>query len=368
MKLAHTLRVWRRERHPLYLAIGFFDGLHRGHARVIHAALKQARANGGAAWVLTFDPHPARILHPPAAPRLLTSLSHKLQLIAALDVDGCMVLPFTRALADLAPEDFGHRLRSAAPTLAHVFVGPNWRFGKGRAGTPALLRRYARTHGFGVTAVAPARRDGAVVSSTRIRTAVAAGDLATAARLLGRPYSVLGHVKQGQKLGRRLGYPTANLAPTNEQLPPWGIYAIRARLGSVLYDGVLSYGVRPTVHPGPHAPAVMEAHLFDFDGDLYGQEMEFSFIQKIRNERALPSLEALQAQIARDCESARKILRSMDKVRPPLAEQARPLSISNLRPQAVRRRWPDNCMAPPPEEATGDSHAQAIHRLQQKQA
>ena len=308
MKTAHELQAWRRERRPLFLAIGFFDGVHLGHVRVIRAAVNQARICGGAAWILTFDPHPARVLHPPAAPLLLTNLPHKLQWIARLGVDGSMVMPFTRELAALTPLDFVDHLFGAAPTLAQVFVGPNWRFGKGRAGTPALLRRYARTHGFGVTTVAPARRDGTSVSSTRIRTAVAAGDLETAQRLLGRPYSVLGRVERGQKLGRKLGYPTANLAPTNEQLPPWGIYAVCARVGSSLHEGVASYGVRPTIQSGPHAPAVMEAHLFDFEGDLYGREMELFFIRKLRDEQHLPSLAALRAQIERDCLQARKIL------------------------------------------------------------
>lgn len=308
MKVAHALTEWRSETRPLCVAIGVFDGVHRGHARVIAATQRAARKAAGDAWVLTFDPHPARLLRAGAAPRLLTSLPHKLRMFERLDLDGCMVLPFTRDLAALPPRDFLETLRLAAPTLRAIFVGRNWRFGKDRAGTPALLARYARKHGITVHDVAPVSRGGHPVSSTRVRTLVQHGSLTEAAAMLGRPFSVMGPVRHGNRLGRRLGYATANLDPDNEVLPPYGIYAVFARIGRELREGVVSYGVRPTVYRTPDAPAVLELHVFDFAGNLYGQELEVFFVRRLRDEQTFESLEALCARIERDVADARRIL------------------------------------------------------------
>lgn len=322
MTVANDLARWRTLRQPLCVAVGFFDGVHRGHAKVLEAALRRAREQGGTAWALTFDPHPARVLHPPAAPRLLTSLPHKLRALARVGIDGCMVLPFTPTLAARSPQDFLDHLVASAPTLTDVFVGPNWRFGQGRAGTPALLARFARQHGFRVHIVRPATRGGAVVSSTRVRAAIHAGELNHAAALLGRPFSVLGRVVHGSRLGRRLGYPTANVAPTNEVLPPFGIYAVFGLVGNHLRAGLLSYGVRPTVHHGPHPPAVLEWYVLDFAGNLYGREVEIFFIAKLRDEQTFDSLDALCAQIARDVAHGRRVLARKKRVKESLCTMA----------------------------------------------
>ncbi len=315
MKVSHELKHWQKTRRPLCLAIGFFDGVHRGHARVIRETIRRARACGGEAWALTFDPHPARVLHPATAPRLLTALPHKLRWLASLGLDGCLVLPFTRQLSQRPPQNFLEHLLGSAPTLTHVLVGPNWRFGKNRAGTTATLSRFARTHGFHATSVPPARHGGQPISSTRIRNAIAAGDLTAATAMLGRPFSILGPVVRGARIGHTLGYPTANVPPASEVLPPYGIYAARALIGQAVHDGVVSYGVRPTIDKTPGAPALIELHLFDFNANLYGHEIEIFFVRRLRDERTFASLNALRGQIARDVVASRRILAMRKKLK-----------------------------------------------------
>jgi riboflavin kinase/FMN adenylyltransferase len=214
---------------PVVLAAGYFDGVHRGHQAVIRTALARAQESGAETWVLTMDPHPLRILRPDAAPRLLTSTPHKLRLLGELGVAGCVVLPFTVALAAVEPADFIARLRAAAPRLVCMVVGPNWTFGRGARGTPDTLRELARAHGFDATIAEPVLVDGQPISSTRIREAVLLGQLDEAARLLGRPFGVRGTVVRGKQLGRRLGFPTANVDAEGEVRPPPGIYAVQGR-------------------------------------------------------------------------------------------------------------------------------------------
>jgi riboflavin kinase/FMN adenylyltransferase len=313
MKLGYGLEDWRGMQRPLCIAAGFFDGIHRGHVRLIAAARERARALGGEAWTLTFDPHPMRVLHPQATPRLITSLAHKLRIFDSLGLDGCMIVAFTPELSRRTPAAFLEGLRACAPTLAYMVVGRNWRFGRGRAGTPAVLSRAGRRLGFGVSIMRPVVRGGAPVSSSRVREAIRHGRLDEAAELLGRPVTVLGSVTRGRRLGRRIGYPTANIEPSNELLPPLGIYAVRGVLDGAIRPGVVSYGRRPTINTDPDAPPVLEIHLFDFDGDVYGRELEIQFIRKLRNEQRFESLEALRAQIGLDVAEARRILAAYHK-------------------------------------------------------
>jgi len=308
MKVLKEWTALGRVRQPLLLAAGFFDGVHRGHRKILAETIARARASGGQAWVLTFDVHPLTVLRPDAAPPLLTSLRHKLKLLERLDLDGCLVLPFRRALADLEPDDFVRRLHRHMPTLSEVLVGRNWRFGRGGAGTPQRLVRLGREWGFRVVIVRDARRKAEIVSSTRIRTELARGNLREAGLLLGRPFSVLGTVTRGRTVGRTLGYPTANLDVANEVLPTRGVYGVRALLADRLADGVLNLGVRPTF-PGAHgAPPVLELHLLDCKRNLYGREIEVFFLEKLRNERRFASARELAGQIAADVRAARKIL------------------------------------------------------------
>ena len=310
MKVYRDLSAWLPEPGPLCAAIGFFDGLHRGHARVIAAAQRRADAQGGHAWVITFDPHPAVVVKPDAAPRLLTTLGHKLRLFGREHVEGCMIVPFTTSFARHSPETFVQILANSAPQLSDLFVGRNWRFGKGRQGNVAMLEALARERGISVTAVPSSKHLGEPVSSTRIREAVVAGDLGSAANMLGRPFSVIGKIARGRQIGRELGYPTANVETADLVMPPHGIYATYALLGDgIPRPGVVSFGVRPTFHSERNEPAVFELHVFDYEGNLYGSEIEVFLMDRIRDELTYKDADALRKAIANDVAEARKILR-----------------------------------------------------------
>lgn len=288
---------------PVFFAIGVFDGVHLGHRAVITRALADARAAGGHAIVATFDPHPAKILRPEKAPHLLTSTAHKLRIIRSLGIDHILALPFTSEFAATEPAVFIRDL-AAACELREICVGHEWAFGKHRAGNLALLDQLGHELGFEEVGVHAVEIDGEVVSSTLIRAAIEQGEFAKAARLLGREYSILGTVKRGAQLGRKLGFPTANLAAHNEQFPPNGVYAVDVRLDGEIRRGVANIGVRPTVE-NASGERLLEVHLFDFSGDLYETDLEVTFRRFIRSERKFPSLEELRAQITADAEDAR---------------------------------------------------------------
>ena len=289
---------------PIFLAIGVFDGVHLGHRAVIGHALRAAEASGGTAVALTFDPHPAAILRPQQAPALLTSTRHKLRLLAQLGVRHALVVTFDAGFAVTPPEEFIRQLAESARPLRQICVGEDWAFGKGRKGDLALLRRLGVALGFDAVGLPAVTVDDTTVSSTVIRSAVEAGDLALASRMLGREFSVMGTVAEGKKLGRTLGFPTANLRPESEQLPPNGVYAVRVACGGKSLGGVANIGIRPTVSPQATEP-VLEVHLFDFSGDLYGQDLEVSLLRFLRPEQKFPSLDALRNQIAADISAAR---------------------------------------------------------------
>ena len=293
---------------PVFLAIGVFDGVHLGHRAVIERALADARDAGGSPVVVTFDPHPVRVLRPEKAPRLLTSTPHKLRLIRALGVQDLLVIPFDSAFAATPPEEFIRQLATAAEPLREICVGHQWSFGKGRAGNLEMLARLGADLGFEEVGVPAVEVDGRIVSSTLIRQAVERGDLADAARLLGRDYTILGTVVEGRRLGRTIGFPTANLSAHNEQFPPNGVYAVEVlRNGDATRRGVANIGVRPTIAEAGGERG-LEVHLFDFDGALYGDDLEIVFRHFLRPERKFPSIEALREQIARDVGAARAVL------------------------------------------------------------
>ena len=307
MKTLCHLRPLKAIRKPIVLAAGFFDGLHRGHRKVVRQTLARARGIGGEAWVFTFDTHPMKILDPSRAPLLLTSTAHKVRQLEGMGLDGCVVMPFTRPLARLEPEAFVARLGDAAPSLAWVLVGGNWRFGRCGRGDAKLLARLGRERGFRVSVVRPVLCRGKPVSSTRVRRAITRGRLDEAAVMLGRRFSILGTVVRGRSVGRRLGYPTANLAPHNEVMPPPGVYAVQARVRRQLHDGVLNFGFHPTFGKGADRP-VLELHLFDFTANLYGEVVEVFFVKRLRGERKFASVPDLQARIAGDIRAARRHL------------------------------------------------------------
>lgn len=311
MKIYRRLSDLGREKEKIRLAAGFFDGVHRGHQAVIRRVIEEAGRRGEAAWIMTFDMHPLRLLQPLAAPPLLTSLEHKIRLLAGSGVRGCLVLRFTRSMAGMSPQRFIERLARAVPNLRGMVVGHNWTFGRHGAGTPAVLKKLGARHGFGVTVVRPLRWRGGLISSTRIRREVAGGRLDEAAAMLGRRFNILGTVVSGRGIGRKLGVPTANINLHHEMAPANGVYAIRAVIGRQIFDGVANIGLRPTFKSRDKAAPrkkILEAHLFNVRADLRGREIDVFFVEKIREERRFPSSAALRHRIGRDILAARKAL------------------------------------------------------------
>ena len=287
---------------PVVLAIGFFDGVHIGHQQVIAQALQRAAERSATMVLMTFDPHPLRVLRPEIAPKLLCSMEHQTRVLTSYGVGHMLLCKFDREFAEIGAETFVERLKAAC-ALDSIFVGEAWRFGKGRRGDVALIRSLG-VDAFGVPSV---MRGEKVVSSTLVRQAVERGDLAAAKDLLGRDYSVLGRVIEGRKLARTLGFPTANLDVQNEQLPPAGVYAVRASIDGSWCDAVANLGHRPTVEPDAQALS-LEVHVFDTDFDLYGRVVEVRFIKHLRDEVKFAGLDELKAQIACDCVKAREVL------------------------------------------------------------
>ena len=292
---------------PLFLAIGVFDGVHLGHQAVLRHTLDDAEKAGGTAVAVTFDPHPIRVLRPELAPRLLTSTPHKLQMIRNLGVAHLLLIPFDHTFAATAPADFIRALVAAARPLREICVGFEWSFGKGRAGNLALLGKLGVELGFAEVGVPAVEVGGEIVSSTLIRRAVETGDLARAAQMLGREFTILGTVVEGDHIGKTLGFPTANLSAHNEQFPPNGVYAVEARRGAQMLRGVVNIGVRPTIQ-NASGERVFEVHLFDFDETIYGEDLEITFRKFLRPEQKFPSRDALRDQIARDAAHARAVL------------------------------------------------------------
>lgn len=292
---------------PLHVAIGVFDGVHLGHQRVI-AQARQAAGKDDAAVTITFDPHPARVLHPEKAPPLLTSLPHKLQLIERLGVDACLVLTFDAAFAATPAEKFIEQLSAPTHRLRQVCIGARFHFGHHRTGNARLLERLAPSQGFTATEIpAVTTPDGESISSSAVRQHVLHGRLDHAAAMLGRSFSLLGTVEPGDHRGQTLGFPTANLNPHNEVLPPDGVYAARVVLGDQILIGVVNIGRRPTfaqATPGRY----IEVHILDFTGNLYGRDVEVVFVQKLRAEQKFPDPSALQQQIQADIARARQVL------------------------------------------------------------
>jgi riboflavin kinase/FMN adenylyltransferase len=287
------------------VAIGVFDGVHRGHQEILRRAVERARSTQATAAAVTFYPHPDAVLHRRSAPPMLTPLPRKEELLAELGLDEVVVVPFDADFARLSPESFCKAVLSDHLGARTVFVGENFRFGQGGAGTPADLREYGRSHGFEVVSLALARDDGEVISSTRIRQLLKAGKVAEATGLLGRPHRVEGTVVSGFGRGRGLEAPTANLTPTPEMaLPRLGIYVSMSTVnGAESYRSVTSVGTNPTFQDD--GKVRIETLLLDYSGALYGSRLEVDFLERIRGQHAFPDAESLAAQIRRDVETAR---------------------------------------------------------------
>lgn len=309
MEILRSIPELTRLRGPLFLAIGVFDGVHRGHQAVISTSASHAQTANGTPVVVTFDPHPAKVLRPNDAPHLLTATQHKIALTRNLGVRHLLVINFDKEFAATSPEDFVQQLVAHSRPLHEICVGHEWSFGKDRRGNLELLGRLGARFGFNVVGVAPVKVNDAVVSSTAIRQAVENGDLADAAKMLGREYSILGTVTHGDNLGKRIGFPTANLSAHSEQFPPNGVYFAEASLDGKLYNGVVNLGYRPTVSSN-QSNRVLEIHLLDFNRDIYGQDLEVRFVRYLRPEKKFENIDALVRQIGSDVEQARELCRA----------------------------------------------------------
>jgi riboflavin kinase/FMN adenylyltransferase len=307
----HNLGAATRARTPApspgcAVAIGNFDGVHLGHQALIRAARTRAAELGVASSVLTFEPYPREYFDPANAPARLMRLREKCAALASLGVDRLVVARFDARLQTQRPAEFVERVLMRGLGARHVVVGEGFRYAARREGNVESLREAGGRHGFGVDAVPAVTLDGERVSSTRVRAALAAGDLDAARRLLGRPFRLSGRVIGGERLGRTLGYPTANLRLHRERLPLQGIYAVRVGgIGPRARDAVASLGTRPTV---AGVEPLLEVHVFDFDGDLYGCRLDVDFVAKLRDEEKFGSLDALVVQMDADARLAREIL------------------------------------------------------------
>lgn len=281
------------------LAIGNFDGLHLGHRALLERLTATARQHGLPSAVMTFEPHPRELFSPEQAPARLTSLREKLALLEGCGIDEVHLLHFNRRLAGLTADDFVRHLLVQGLGVRHLIIGDDFRFGKGRSGDFTLLEAAGRQHGFGVEAMETIEIAGERVSSSAVRETLAGGDLEHAARLLGRPYCISGRIVHGDKIGRRLGYPTANVQLKRKRVALSGVFAATVSgLDKRHLPGAASLGVRPTLGHGLRP--VLEVHLFDFDQTVYGKHVTVHFLHKLRDEMKFESLDALTAQIDRD--------------------------------------------------------------------
>jgi riboflavin kinase / FMN adenylyltransferase len=291
--------------HNPVLALGNFDGLHRGHMKIIDRVRRRAGERGGTPAAMTFDPHPPRVLRPDKAPQLLMTKEQKIEALTRSGMQGVAVVRFTPELSQMDPETFVRLVLVEWLHVVEVWVGANFLFGHERAGTFTVLRSLGARYGFRAEKIDPIRYKDFVVSSTRVRRLLGEGRVDEAGALLGHHYFIDGTVSRGAGRGRELGFPTANLATCNELVPPTGVYATTVTIDGVVHPSITNIGMRPTF-ADVDRPTI-ETHLFDLSRDLYGTTVRLSFVQRLRDERAFPDVDALRAQIDADCRSARRL-------------------------------------------------------------
>ncbi len=304
MKIFNGIAALKEKLPNPVIAIGVFDGVHLGHQLLIRKAVKRAKVLGGTAIVMTFDPHPVHVLRPENHLPLLVSLPFRLKLIACLGVDVVIVVRFTKMFSRLTPQQFISRylLKSFVPR--EVIVGDDFRFGQNRTGTIDIFENAGQKFGFKVFSVKTQQHGHKKFSSTIARDFIAVGNLKKAAQILGRPVALLGTVVQGDRRGKSLGYPTANIIPSGEILPSQGVYCVRVSYGQRFFYGMANVGVRPSFHKEDHLN--VEVHIFDFNKNIYGKEICVEFLHKIRSELYFPSSKDLVSQIKQDEAFARK--------------------------------------------------------------
>jgi riboflavin kinase / FMN adenylyltransferase len=280
------------------LALGNFDGMHRGHLKIIERVRRGAHERGATAVAMTFDPHPSKIVRPDKAPPLLMTHQQKLEALARGGMHGVAIVRFTPDLAQWDPETFVRSVLVEWLHVAEVWVGANFLFGHDRSGNFSLLRSLGARYGFRAEKIDPVRYKDFVVSSTRVRRLIAEGRVDEAGALLGHHYTVEGAVVPGQKRGRALGFPTANVCAENELVPPAGVYATTAHVDGIAYPSITNIGTRPTFESGQET--VIETHVLEFDRDLYGTRLRLGFVQRLRDEKKFDGVDALKVQIDAD--------------------------------------------------------------------
>jgi riboflavin kinase / FMN adenylyltransferase len=305
MRIVQGLESYPPDAPPAAVALGTFDGIHLAHRAILAAAVARARASGRRAVACTFEPHPVEVLHPGQAPAPISTLAERLELLAETGVDATVILDFTPELAAIEPEAFVKNVLLDRLHAHDVVVGYNHTFGRGARGNAQLLQELAGRLGFRAHVVPPLMLDGIPVSSSEIRAALRAGDVERAGRYLGRRYTIAGEIVQGAGRGRELGFPTANVKPDRGVLVASGVYACRVLIGGERHAAVVNIGMRPTFG---EATLVVEAHLLDFSGSLYGRQVGLEFISRLRDERRFQGPEALREQIGRDIAAARELL------------------------------------------------------------
>lgn len=306
MKIIRTAKDLSPGDRKACLAIGVFDGVHLGHQQIIRQTIADARQCGGVALIVTFDQHPNAIVAPDRVPPLIYAKSQKVRAITALGADALLEIPFDRSFSQLSGEAFIKGLAHDLGGIQSVCVGADFVFGHKRSGDVPLLHRLGAELNFQVHGLSAVALDNQVVSSTRIREAIRRGDFAGASQMLGRAYSIAASVIHGDQLGQKLGFPTANLNTIGMQLPPNGVYAAQARLGTQQHHAVLNIGIRPTLSNETPSPR-LEVHLLDFAQTIYGEELEVTFLAKLRDERKFSSVDALRLQIEKDVAAARAV-------------------------------------------------------------
>ncbi len=298
-------QLWRQ---PV-LALGNFDGMHRGHLKIIERVRRGAEERGSTPVAMTFDPHPSKIVRPDKAPPLLMTHQQKLEALARGGMHGVAIVRFTPELAGWDPETFVRSVLVEWLHVAEVWVGANFLFGHDRSGNFSLLRSLGARYGFRAEKIDPVRYKDFVVSSTRVRRLIAEGRVDEAGALLGHYYALDGTVVQGQKRGRGLGFPTANLCPENELVPPAGVYATTANIDGMAYQAITNIGTRPTFESGEEN--IIETHVLDFTRDMYGAKLRLGFVQRLRDEKTFDGMDALKAQIEADRARARDLFDRM---------------------------------------------------------
>lgn len=291
-------------RHPV-LALGNFDGLHRGHLKIIERVKRGAVEHGGTPMAMTFDPHPPRVVRPDKAPPLLMTLPQRLEALDRAGIHAIAVVRFTRELSQWEPEMFVRTVLVDWLHVSEVWVGANFLFGHERSGNFTLLRTLGQRYGFRAEKIDPVRYKEFVVSSTRIRRLVAEARVDEAGALLGHPYALVGTIVEGRRRGRELGFPTANLQTDNELIPPHGVYATTLTIEGIVHAAVTNIGVNPTFGDG-NATSI-ETHVLKYERQLYGQRVQLGFVQRLRDERRFDDVDALRAQIEADCRRAERL-------------------------------------------------------------